>query len=309
VTTWADLRERAETRLRDTDVVRPDTEARWMVERVSGYEGTELVTNEQERAPAPAVSHLDDMLERRADGEPLQYVLGRWDFLGIDLLVDRRVLVPRPETEVVALLAIEEAVRLGARRGRHDVWLAADTSYAVADLGTGSGAIALALTRELPDAEVWATDVSEDALAVARANVAGAGSAATRVRVRAGSWYDALPAEVRGTLRVIVSNPPYVAEREVADLPRVVAEWEPRRALVSGRTGFEAIEIVVGGAREWLDPAGGALVVELAPHQADRAAALAVDAGFGDVHVERDLVGRARALVARVPGEADTGAR
>ena len=79
---------------------------------------------------------VDDMLERRAGGEPLQYVLGRWDFLGLDLLVDRRVLVPRPETEVVAQTAIMEAVRLGSRRGKHDGWLAAETSYAVADLGT-----------------------------------------------------------------------------------------------------------------------------------------------------------------------------
>lgn len=274
-----------------------------MVERVSGYDGAELVVNEQERALAPAVQHLDDMLERRAAGEPLQYVLGRWDFLGHDLLVDRRVLVPRPETEVVAQTAIEEAARLGARRGQHDAWLAADTAYAVADLGTGSGAIALVLARELPDAEVWATDASDDALAVARANVAGVGSAATRVRLHVGSWYEALPPELRGTLRVIVSNPPYIAEPEVADLPREVAEWEPRAALVSGPTGYEAIAAIVDGAREWLDPEGGALVVELAPHQADRALELASAAGFTDARVDHDLVGRARVLVARVPGE------
>ena len=303
MTSWADLRARAETRLRETRVVRADTEALWMVERVSGYDGAELIANEHELATAPAIQHLDDMLERRAGGEPLQYVLGRWDFLGLDLLVDRRVLVPRPETEVVARTAIDEAVRLGARRGAHDAWLAADTSYAVADLGTGSGAIALALARELPDAEVWATDGSDDALAVARANVAGIGSAGTRLRLRSGSWFEALPPERRGAFRVIVSNPPYVAEYEVDDLPRDVADWEPRGALVSGPTGLEAIEVIVTGAREWLDPAGSALVVELAPHQAEPATALASDAGFGDVHVERDLALRSRVLVARVPGE------
>jgi release factor glutamine methyltransferase len=306
VTTWADLRVRAEQRLRDARALRPDQEARWMVERVSGYEGAELVVNEGELATAPAVQHLDDMLERRIGGEPLQYVLGRWDFLGLDLLVDRRVLVPRPETEVVAQTAIEEAARLGARRGRHDAWLAADTSYAVADLGTGSGAIALALARELPDAEVWATDASDDALLVARANVAGIGSAATRVRVQAGSWYDALPSALQGTLRIVVSNPPYVAEHEVADLPRDVVDWEPRSALVSGPTGYEALEVLIVDARTWLDPAGGALVLELAPHQADRARELATAAGFTDVRVDHDLVGRARVLVARVgaaPGE------
>jgi release factor glutamine methyltransferase len=299
LTTWGDLRARAETRLRDTNALRPDSEARWMVERVSGYDGAELVTNEHEPATAPAMQHLDDMLDRRAGGEPLQYVLGRWDFLGLDLLVDRRVLVPRPETEVVAQTAIEEAVRLGRRRGKHDGWLAADTSYAVADLGTGSGAIALALARELPDAEVWATDASDDALVVARANLAGIGSAATRIRVRAGSWFDALPPELRGMLRVLVSNPPYVAEHEVADLPRDVVDWEPRHALVSGPTGYEALEVLIADAPAWLDPAGGALVLELAPHQADRAHELATGVGFDDVRVDRDLTGRARVLVAR----------
>jgi release factor glutamine methyltransferase len=302
-TTWADLRVRAEARLTEASVLRPDAEARWMVERVSGYDGAELLTNEREAATEPAMTHLDDMLDRRAGGEPLQYVLGRWDFLGLDLLVDRRVLVPRPETEVVTQTAIEEAVRLGGRRGKHDGWLAADTAYAVADLGTGSGAIALTLARELPDAEVWATDASDDALAVARANLAGVGSAATRVRVVAGSWYDALPPELRGRLRLIVSNPPYVAEHEVADLPRDVAEWEPRGALVSGPTGYEALEALIADAPAWLDPAGGALVLELAPHQADRAHELATEAGFFDVRVDRDLVGRARVLVARVAGE------
>jgi len=304
-TTWADLRVRAEARLRDGNAPRPDTEARWMVERVSGYDGAELISNEHEPATEPAVQHLDAMLDRRASGEPLQYVLGRWDFLGLDLLVDRRVLVPRPETEVVAQTAIAEAARLGGRVGAHDGWLAADTSYAVADLGTGSGAIALALARELPDAEVWATDASDDALAVARANLAGVGSAATRVRLAAGSWYDALPSDLRGRLRVVVSNPPYIAEHEVADLPRGVVDWEPRRALVSGPSGYEALEVLLAEAPGWLDPTGGALVVELAPHQADRALELAADAGFSDARVDHDLVGRARVLVVRVAGPPD----
>jgi release factor glutamine methyltransferase len=303
VVTWGDLRVRAEASLRETRVIRPEQEARWMVERVSGYDRSELVVNEAQRAPTPAVAHLDHMLERRASGEPLQYVLGRWGFLDLDLLVDPRVLVPRPETEVVARTAIAEAVRFGARRGRHDAWLAADTSYAVADLGTGSGAIALSMALELPDAQVWATDASDDALAVARANVAGLGSAATRVRIRSGSWYDALPSELRGRLVVIVSNPPYVAEHEVADLPRDVAEWEPRGALVSGPSGYEALEVLLAEAHHWLDPTGAALVLELAPHQGARAEELARDAGFDDVRVDHDLVGRPRVLVVRVAGE------
>ena len=138
---------------------------------------------EDEPASTLGARHLADMLNRHAAGEPLQYVLGSWPFLGHDLLVDPRVLVPRPETEVVAQVAVDEMVRLGARRGRADTWAVVVTAYPVVDLGTGSGAIALALVSELPDAEVWATDVSDDALAVARANFAGAGSLAARVRV------------------------------------------------------------------------------------------------------------------------------
>jgi release factor glutamine methyltransferase len=276
----------------------PDTEARWMVERVSGYDGVELVMGEHERATGPAVLQLEKMLDRRVAGEPLQYVLGRWQFLGLELMVDRRVLVPRPETEVVAQLAVDEVTRLGMRRGKGDPWVST-TEYAVADLGTGSGAIALTLAVELPDAEVWATDVSDEALAVARANLAGIGVAATRVRVASGSWFAALPEELRGALRLVVSNPPYVAEDEVPALPAVVVDWEPRGALVSGPSGMEAVAEIVEHAFDWLDPSGSALVVEMAPHQTADAAALAKTRGYDDVSVHRDLAGRDRALVAR----------
>ena len=270
-----------------------------MVERVSGYDGVELVVNEHEDATGPASARLDAMIERRVAGEPLQYVLGQWQFLGLELFVDRRVLVPRPETEVVAQLALDEAARIGLRRGGGDPWRADATSEVVVDLGTGSGALALALAADLPDAEVWAVDVDDDALAVARANVAGAGGAvAPRMRLAAGSWYDALPDELRGRVRVIVSNPPYIAEHEVPSLPAEVREWEPYRALVSGPSGLEAIEVVVGEAGAWLTD-GGVLVCELAPHQADDAVALALGAGFVHAEVRTDLTARPRALIAR----------
>jgi release factor glutamine methyltransferase len=173
----------------------------------------------------------------------------------------------------------------------------------VADLGTGSGAIALALAAEVPGVQVWATDSSEAALAVARANLAGLGGmAATRVRLARGSWFSALPAALRGRLSVVVSNPPYVAEAEVAELPTEVAGWEPREALVAGPSGLEAVGEVLAGAPEWLE-AGGAAVVEIAPHHEAAAASLARDAGFAEVHVHPDLSGRPRAVVGRTgPG-------
>ncbi len=238
------------------------------------------------------------MLQRRVTGEPLQYVLGEWEFRGLDLFVDRRVLIPRPETEYVVEVALEEAARSGLRRSRRRLSLVETRApVRAADIGTGSGAIAIALAAELPDVEVWATDVSDDALAVARANVAGC--AATRVRIApAGEWFDPLPEELRGSLMLVVSNPPYVAEHEVADLPDEVAAHEPRRALVAGPSGTEAIELLLESARDWLAP-GASFVCEIAPHQAGAMSERARALGYAEAMVRDDLTGRARVLVAR----------
>jgi len=300
VPTWRDLRVDAERSLAGAGIENASSEARWMVEHVSGFDAAELVTAEDEPATRRAAVQLDELVGRRRDGEPLQYVLGCWLFRGLELVVDPRVLIPRPETEVTAQVAVDEAVRLGARRGHPDPWAGAATTYAVADLGTGAGALALALAGELPDAEVWGTDVSEDALAVARANVAGTGLPSTRVRLAAGSWFDALPRALRGRLRLVVSNPPYVAESEVADLP-VELQHEPRRALVSGPTGMEAIDELAREAPAWLDLTG-TFVCEIAPQRAEAATKIATAAGFEEVLVRRDLAGRDRVLVARMLG-------
>lgn len=268
-----------------TERLGTDIEARRIVERASGREGPDWLLTLDEPVPKRAVPFFDDMVERRAAGEPLQYVLRRWGFRTLDLLVDRRVLIPRPETEVVVEVAIRELRRVDSQRPL------------VADLGTGSGAIALSIAVEVPAAHVWATDASDDALVVARANLAGIGSpAATRVRIVQGRWFDALPGAFRGQFDVVVSNPPYVAADEA--LPSEVVDWEPRSALIAGPAGTEAIAEVVGGAGAWVSPTGAA-VVEIAPHQADAAKAAAHDAGFGDVEVRPDLNGRARVLVAR----------
>lgn len=276
----------------------PAQEARWIVEQASGLRGAEFVSAELEDASSLAARRVDEMVARRLAGEPLQYVLGEWSFRGIDLFVDSRVLIPRPETEMTAQVAIEEASAAGARRGGHDAWTGAREEFTVVDLGTGSGALALALTAELPDAEVWATDISTDALAVARANVAGTGGAATRIRVVEGDWFAALPAQLRGHVDLVVTNPPYVAAHELAELPPEVAEYEPHAALVAGSTGLEAIERIIGDATEWL-ALNGRLVVEIAPHQTERAVGVARTLGF-HADVRRDLAGRERVLVLRI---------
>ncbi|HVM41377.1 MAG TPA: peptide chain release factor N(5)-glutamine methyltransferase [Acidimicrobiia bacterium] len=303
---WSDLLAHARTVLTSAGIESADAEARWIVERAAG--GDDVWTNGGTTAPARAVGHVVDMLSHRVEGRPLQHVLGRWAFRRLELVVDHRALIPRVETEIVAEAALEEAVRLGAHRvkpGRSEgVEVGDDASdFLVADLGTGSGVLALALADELHDVTVWATDVSPDALAVARANLASIGLAAARVRLAHGSWFEALPAELRGRLRVIVSNPPYVAEHEFDGLPDEVRAYEPREALVGGPIGTEALAEIIAGAPGWLVPEG-ALVLELAPHQAEEAADLARAAGFSEVEVRPDLAGRMRVLVARSPGGA-----
>jgi release factor glutamine methyltransferase len=259
-----------------------------MLEVVTGRTGAELQAALDEPATQRGVVHLDALVARRLEGEPLQYVLGAWSFRTIELMVDRRVLIPRPETEGVVEVALAELDRRRADRP--------GATLLVADLGTGSGAIALAVAAERERVEVWATDRSADALAVASANLAGLGRAATRVRLCEGSWFGALPDELAGRLDVVVSNPPYVADHEA--LPTEVADWEPGEALFSGPTGLEAIERILAEAPTWL-ARPGALVVELAPHQAEAASAAARAAGFTDVEVVDDLAGRPRTLVAR----------
>jgi release factor glutamine methyltransferase len=239
-------------------------------------------------AAARAWAYFDQMVARRAAGEPLQYVVGRWGFRGLEVFLDHRVLIPRPETEQVVEVALAELARVP---GAQPV---------IVDLGTGSGAIALSLAAEGKRGAVWATDESADALAVARANLAGLGGrAATRVRLVTGSWWSALPDELRGRVALAVANPPYVSSAEMASLPAEVAAWEPRGALEAGPTGLEDLAAIVAGAPEWLAPEG-VLVLELAPHQAEAVERLARTAGFGEVDIRLDLAGRRRVLVARL---------
>jgi release factor glutamine methyltransferase len=282
--TWRALEVETERRLRAAGVDDAAREARWLVEEVSGYDAAETVLAHDRPATELGVARLEQLVERRSSGEPLQYVVGRWSFRSLDLYVDRRVLIPRPETEVVVDHVLAEVDRL-----------ALDRPAVVVDLGTGSGAIAHARAAERPRVDVGATDAATDALAGARAHMAGRGRPAPRGRRGEGGGCDALPDELAGTIDVVVSNPPYVAADEV--LPPEVVDWEPTSALVAGPSGLEAVEVIVGGVERWLGPQGS-VVVELAPHQADAAIDLAARSGL-DAEVRPDLAGRPRVLVAR----------
>ena len=261
-------------------------EARWLCEVATSLDGAEFDAALDEPVTERMVAHLDAMVARHRTGEPLQYVLGRWSFRHLDLAVDPRVLIPRPETELVAGVAIDLARQVAVPR-------------LVADLGTGSGAIGLAVASELPleGTTVWITDASADALAVAGANLAGIGRSASNVVVAQGDWFDALPAGER--FDVIVSNPPYVAVGS-SQLDAAVAEWEPAGALFAGTDGLDDVRRLIAGAPDHLAD-GGWLVLEIGADQGAAARALFEAAGYERVEIRRDLAGLDRVALGRRP--------
>jgi len=275
-------------------------QARWLLEEASGLDGSALLRWIDQVAPLAAAERLESLVRRRLAGEPLQHVLGHWGFRHLDVAVDSRVLVPRPETEQVVSVALCELDRLGAspqgseRPGGHP-----GAELLAVDFGTGSGVIALSLVTERDAVRVIATDRDRDALDVASGNLQRLpADVAARVELRGGDWYEALPGDVAGRIHLIVANPPYLAEHEWPGLATTVRGFDPFGALVAGPSGLEAIEAILAGALGWLSEQGS-VVVEIAPVQAAAAAELAKSAGFGTASVEDDLAGRPRVLVAR----------
>jgi release factor glutamine methyltransferase len=274
------------------DALGSPREARWLMDDAAG-EGASRGAISREQA-----DRVSRLAERRASGEPLQYVLGHWPFRQLDLQVDQRALIPRPETEWLTDVALSELDRLLARGG----------VATVVDLGTGTGAIALAMAteRSTHGVRVIATERDPAVLELARTNrdrVATRLEAAHDVELRVGSWWDALDQGDRGRISLVVSNPPYVAAIEWELLDPVVRDHEPYSALVAGpgtdaTPGFADAETILAGAAEWLGRPGAA-VIEIAPTQATAAAAAAERFGCTEALVLVDLAGRPRALVAR----------
>ncbi|HEU6445136.1 MAG TPA: peptide chain release factor N(5)-glutamine methyltransferase [Gaiellaceae bacterium] len=253
----------------------PGVDAEWLLAHVLGVSRTELHALPPELAERD-VDRFRALVARRASREPLAYILGEWGFRRLTLAVDPRVLIPRPETETV----VERCLAL----------LAGVDVPLVLDVGVGSGAIALAIADERPDAQVVATDVSPGALAVAEENRRRA-SVDGRVRFVRGD----LSAGETGPFDLVVSNPPYVAPDELASLePELL--FEPRAALV-GVGGHEAVACA---ALETLAP-GGALVLEVGDGQAPSVERLLEELGFAEVAISADLAGRERVVEGRRP--------
>ena len=251
-------------------------EARWLIE--AAIEG-----------PFPATGYFDDevrhravsLASRRIAGEPLQYVTGIAGFRRLELSVGPGVFVPRPESEIL----VEHAMGRLPEGGT------------AVDLGTGSGAIALALADERRDATVYATEASHDALEWAQRNKRKLGSG---VEFLEGDLFAPLPEMLRGKLDVVVSNPPYIADDERSALPTDVLDHEPHIALFSGADGTTIIERIVPSATEWLRP-GGWLLIEISPHLQTVVPRVIKDHGYVDVSVHPDLARRPRVVEARRP--------
>ena len=255
----------------------PRLDAEVLLAAALGLDRTALFLDPSREVTGPAVRAFQDAVRRRSAGrEPVAYITGTRGFRHIELAVDARVLVPRPETELLVEIGVE-LVPEGAR---------------VADVGTGSGAIALALASERPDLRVVATDLSADALAVARAN-----AARLALGERVGFVHGDLLAGV-GEVDAVLSNPPYVAEGERASLAPEITRHEPPGALFAGADGLDVIRRLVPAAA-----AAGArlLAIELGEGQAPAVAELVRAAGFEDVQSHRDLAGIERVVVGRRP--------
>jgi len=249
----------------------PEVEAEILVAHLLGVARSEIALDDSRKLSKAEERTLDLLVARREEREPLAYVLGEWGFRRLLLAVDARVLVPRPETEILVERCL---ARIGTL-----------TEPRVLDVGTGSGAIALAIADEHPGARVTGVDASSGALEVAGANVVRTGIA---IDLRTWDLFTGLP---EGPWDLVVSNPPYVLPEEIETLEPEVRDWEPREAL----TGVGATEAVARGAREVLaEP--GALVLEVAAADASRVATLLEALGYVDVVATKDLTGRDRVV-------------
>jgi release factor glutamine methyltransferase len=264
----------------------PRLDAELLLEHVTGLPRTQFHTFPERQMPPQAAWSFQQLVKRRMQGEPIAYIRGHQEFWSLLFEVSPAVLIPRPETELVverALTQLDPAAELR-----------------VLDLGTGSGAIALAIASERPNARITAIDVSPDALAIATRNAARLQT--PHVRFLQGHWYGALKGAASDTERfdVIVSNPPYIAADD-SDLHPLVRRYEPKIALIPGASGFEALRTIIGGAAQHLH-AGGWLILEHGWKQSAYVRELLVRAGFAHVRSHADLAGHERVTEGQISG-------
>lgn len=277
---------RAAAVLKEAGVEAAGLEARVLAGHVLGLSAADVVLEADRPLEPGQRAAADRLLRRRVAGEPLQYLIGRAEFWSLTLEVSPAVLIPRPETEHLVESVLEHV------RGT------AVSRPLLADLGTGSGAVAAALAHELPLARVYAVDIDPRALATARRNVTRLGLAG-RVTLLQGSWCrPLLAAGLRGRLDALAANPPYVALEEAAGLAAQVRCFEPPVALFTGADPLSAYRAIVAGAPALLKP-GGLLALEVAPHRAGQVAELLERCPrLEAVRIDSDYAGRPRVVSA-----------
>jgi release factor glutamine methyltransferase len=256
----------------------PRLDAEVMLAEATGWDRAALVASAEAEVLPPAARLFGEMVRRRLRREPVAYIVGRKGFRRLELAVDRRVLIPRPETELLVEVALELEPRT------------------LLDVGTGSGAIALAVADELPECEVTATDTSSAALEVAQANAERLGLAG-RIDFVEGT-------SPEGEFQLVVANLPYVAERDWPSLQPEVTRWEPHQALLAGPDGLDAIRALLAECGCRLYPSGrqtttaaGALALEVGEGQAAAVAGLLRDAGFAKTEIRLDLAAIERVVI------------
>jgi release factor glutamine methyltransferase len=284
---------------RGKDVEEPRMSAEVLLAHALGCERLQLFLRQDHAPDPPQRDAFRELVKRRAGNEPLGYLTGKAPFFGFEFVVGPAVLIPRPETEMLVERAAAEARPHRERPldGGGNGEAAAAGPVTVIDLCTGSGCVACAIARLLPNARVIAGDISAEALSVAAANAAGLG-VSDRVSFHRGDLFAALPA---GTppADILVANPPYVPDAVVAGLDPTVRDFEPRAALAGGADGLDFVRRIVAGAPAVLKP-GGLLLVEIGHDQGDAARNIALSVpGFSDISVLRDFQGQSRVLCVR----------
>lgn len=285
MTTAAALIAKGATRLVMAGIEEPQREARLLLAHVLETDATELALNPDRTVNVNEAGRFAALLERREAHEPFAYITGRRDFWTLELEVSPDTLIPRPDTETLVEAALQFVGSSAA-------------PVEILDLGTGSGAILLALLAELPRAQGLGVDVSDGALAVARRNALRAGLG-TRARFARSSWWS----HVSGTFDLVVSNPPYIPSAEIAGLDADVRDHEPRLALDGGPDGLSAYRAILSGLLPRLSP-GGILVVEVGAGQAGDVAAMMHASGLPETAIRADLGGHQRVVAGARHGQA-----
>jgi len=276
----AELLRRARRRLTEAGVADAALDARLLVEHFSDTTRTDAVADPNRQVEAGVVEDVEAALARRAAGEPVHRILGFRDFYGLRLSLSKETLEPRPDTETLV-----EAVLPFVRQVAQDKGVCR-----ILDLGTGTGAIALALLSAVPQATAVGVDVSPDALATAARNARDLGMAG-RFATSESDWFE----KITGRYDAIVSNPPYIAGEDIEALQREVRDFDPRRALDGGKDGLDPYRIIAAGAAAHLEK-GGIVAVEIGHTQKDDVTALFSGNGFARLDTRRDLGGNDRVL-------------